>query len=633
MKGLRDLRKKLETNHLIGFDVETTSAHPNPNAPLHHDKVIIAGYGIGFPDGDRTYVPLKHLKGNAPIDEAWELLRDIFLDDRKVVWCHNSKYETMCLRSSGFDIRAQILCSYLAAWLLNMKLPGSAGLKLKPLAHHYLKHKMITWEEVVPRNVRVHEVEVEVVAPYCSDDALQCLKLGEYCVPTLQDWKIWKAFEELECEFVPVLVHINECGFAIDPEKLMELSTEFKAVMDECSSEFLNLTGVKIGSSQAISQRLFYELRWWPIYPKIKTGKKCYKGDSNMPLPSVDTKTRERLLSLVPKGTDAYRALELKHRYAKYQILYSTFTHKLVTLASQFGDGRLRCEFNQAGTATTRLSSSKPNFQNIPSHGLGAVIRDAFVAEPGWKIIISDYSGADLVMMAHLSGDERMIAVFVGNRDLHQETADNLRTDRKTGKVCNLGIIYEMQAKTLAGTLGISVARGQILWDTWHKTYPKVRKYQERMHAFAERHGYVANIIGERRYIPDIKAHGYKKLLAQREASNTPDQGSVSAVIKIAMRNLYRHWKKTGELYDVHTGEGRAKIISQVHDEIIVEARDDFVEQAAADVQYHMENAVKLRAPMRAGPGWGPTWLQAKRDSERREKEEKQQRKREQNVN
>jgi DNA polymerase-1 len=153
------------------------------------------------------------------------------------------------------------------------------------------------------------------------------------------------------------------------------------------------------------------------------------------------------------------------------------------------------------------------------------------------------------------------------------------------------------------------------------------------MHAFAERHGYVANIIGERRYIPDIKAHGYKKLLAQREASNTPDQGSVSAVIKIAMRNLYRHWKKTGELYDVHTGEGRAKIISQVHDEIIVEARDDFVEQAAADVQYHMENAVKLRAPMRAGPGWGPTWLQAKRDSERREKEEKQQRKREQNVN
>lgn len=637
LEGLRILEDKIRDNLVMGFDVETTSGHPHPDAPLHHDKVIVAGYGVAFPDGDMTYVPLKHIEGNAPIEKAWKVMGLIVSDNRNTVWAHNSKFEIMCLRASGFEVEAQFLCSFMAACLCNLSLPGKAGLKLKPLAGHYLKHKMITWEEIVPYNTRVHEVEVEKVAPYCADDALQCLRLGEYCIPILNEWNCWTAFEELECEFVHVLVHMKECGFAIDKEKLSDLAVKFKQVMDECAEEFLALTQLKIGSGPTISARMYYEWEWWPVYHKIKMGKKEYAGSNQKhvgkKLPSIDKATRAKLFQLVKKDTDAYRALELKQRYADYQILYSMFTHKLVTLSEQYGDSRLRCDFNQGGTATLRLSSSGPNLQQIPSHGLGIIIRDTFICTPGWQIIISDYSGADLVMMAHLSKDERMIEVFVEGRDLHQETADNLSTDRKTGKVCNLGIIYEMQAKTLAGNLGISVARGDILWNQWHRTYPGVQKYQRSMHRFVEENGYVTNIIGERRYLPDIhSSQPYKKLMAQRAASNTPDQGSVSAVIKIAMRNLYRYWKDNDELYNFHTGEGRARILLQVHDEIIVEAREDFVEQAAADIQYHMENAVKLRAPMRAGPGWGDTWLKAKEDAERRENEEKEKRKREQNV-
>ncbi len=615
LEDLQILREKLSVNSTIGLDYETTSGHPNPNAPLQHDKVIIAGYGFAFPDGDSTYVPLKHENENAPLDEAWQLLQDTIEDPTKVIWCHNIKFEMMVSRAAEFETKATFYCTYLAGWLLNLKQFGKNGLKLKPMVQKYLDHKMISWEEVVPYSMRVHEVAPDVVAPYCADDALQCLRLADWMIPQLHEQELWRVFSELECPFAEVLVHMNEVGFKIDSKRLMELHDEFQLTEDRIAIEFRELCGVSVGSSQQVAKAMFFEKKWWPV-EGVKVGKSG--------IPSVDKGVREKLMQRVKKGTDGYKALELKNEHARVSKLNSTYTHKLVRFADQFADKRLRCEFNQAGTDTGRLSSSKPNGQNIPSRGQGVIIRDAFICEDDWTLCVADYSGADLVMMAHLSRDKRMIDVFVNQRDLHQETADSCGVDRFTGKTCNLGLIYEMKAGTLAKNLDISEARASIIWQNWHKTYPGVNKYIERMHRFAIEHGYVRTITGRRRWLPDVHSSGYKQVLALHAASNTPDQGSVSDVIKIAMRNLLRLWKKKGVLYNVHTGEGKAKILSQVHDEIIAELREDFKEEGMDDIQRCMEDAVELRAPMRAEPGLGENWNIAKKDGDIRAKAKKQ---------
>lgn len=611
--SLVELREKIRSNKVLGFDVEATSAHPNPDAVFHHDKVLLVGYGVAFPDGDETYVPMLHEKGeNAETEFAREIL-GLFLNDAEyVVWCHNIKYEIMVKRASGFDPVCKFRCSYLAGWLLNMGLSGGRGLKLKPMVEEYLGHTMTTWEEVASGGLRAHEVPIERMAPYCADDALQCLLLGERMVVDLLEQGLLYVFEELECPYAEVLVHMNEVGAKIDCDFLSGLQVKFEAEEKKIADLFYKMFSIPIGSNKKISIKMYEELKIWPTRG-IKVGKSG--------ILSVGEPARVLLRERVAKGTPGYKALELKSRHAKISKLRSTYTHSLVAKAKEFLDGRLRCDFNQAGTGTGRLSSSKPNFQNIPVKGEGVIIREAFIAEEGWILGLADYSGADLVLMAHLSRDERMIDVFKSGRDLHQETADSCGTDRRTGKISNLGLIYEMQEQRLALNLGVSLARGTIVWNNWHAAYPGVHKYHRRMHGFASKHGYVRTITGRRRWIPDINSSNkFKRLLAQRAASNTPAQGSVADVIKIATRNLYREWKERGVIYNYHTGEGKVKIINQVHDEIVCSFKKEFAEEGLRDLVRHMENAVELRAPMRAGPGLGSNWIEAKKDSDVREK-------------
>jgi DNA polymerase-1 len=281
-------------------------------------------------------------------------------------------------------------------------------------------------------------------------------------------------------------------------------------------------------------------------------------------------------------------------------------------------------------------NSSDPNLQNIPTRSEeGNRIRNAFISEPGWVLIVSDYSQADLVMMAHLSQDYMLLKAYNEHLDLHQQTADNCGCDRPTGKTINLGLIYEMGVKTLQHNL-TSIKDGKIisreeatrLWEAWHRTYPMVSKYHTKMHEFAEKHGYVRTITGRIRLIPNIKSkEAGKRIYAQHEASNTPDQGSVADVIMLATRNLFYEWKSRGILFDYWTGKGDVKILSQVHDELIIEAKEEIAEEAALDVQRHMEKAVILRAPMTAIPGIGKNWNLAKEDGKRREKEAAKRRK------
>jgi len=232
-------------------------------------------------------------------------------------------------------------------------------------------------------------------------------------------------------------------------------------------------------------------------------------------------------------------------------------------------------------------------------------------------------------MMAHLSQDKRLMQAYAEFIDVHQQTADICGCDRSQGKVTNLGLIYEMAAKTLTGNLGWDWndrkvrEKGTKIYDAWHAGYPNVRVYQEAQHVYAQRYGYVRTITGRIRFLPGIYSSddGIQRH-SERAASNSPCQGSVADVIDIAMKNLFQEWRERGVLYDYFTKDGKVKIVSQVHDELIVEARKDFAEEAALDIRRHMEGSVKLTVPMTAIPGIGHTWLDAKADGKRREKEE-----------
>jgi DNA polymerase-1 len=636
-RDISEFLEKVSACKKYGIDVEATSSFPRNDAPLQHDMLQIVGIGFGFSDGSKTYFPFAHSEGPQAPPEAFEAVKRVLEDPVNEAWAYNMKYEYMALRSFGIEVKAKLYCSQIAQFALGKQLPGQGGLKLKPAARKYLGMKMKDWTDVVPDGTRAHEVSSLKVGDYCGDDSLAALRLGELWVPELESYGALKAFREMSCEFAKVLVHMREVGFAIDRDKILDLDVSLREEEANIVEEFESIVGVHPNKNQAVSRILFKEMKVWPVLSFMKEG--------NNHEFSIDAKIRKKIRERLRKGSKGMRIMDLKDRHSKISKFISNYTLSLIEKADRSLDGRLRCEFNQNRAATGRLASSNPNLQNIPNpKKFGGEIRGAFISEEGWAICDADYSQADLRMMAHLSQDENLMKAYIEDIDLHQQTADGCHCGRGTGKVLNLGIIYEMMPRTLAANLGISIPEAQVIWRRWHSIYPRVQEYQKRMHLYVAERGYVKTITGRLRFIPK----GYIKvdlnvipvgmspsterirIIAEddgrrygapfREASNTPCQGSVADVLMIAGRNLYREWKERGVLYDYWTGEGKAKILSFVHDETICELREDFIEEGAADIQRHMENAVKLRVPMKAGPGVGRSWIEAYKDGEKKEK-------------
>lgn len=601
------LAEKLAATPEIGLDFETTAFSPIEKAPLHFDKMKVVGWGFGFPDGEATYLPVAHQAGeNLPFEQALALLKRVLEDKTKIVWAHNAKFEATVARVLRIDAKCEWRCSMLAQWLLQKGLPGKSGHKLKPAAQAYLGHKMIEWEEVVPKKARAHMVAPSTLGPYCADDALQSLRLGKLFSEEIEELNMTRVFLELENPVATeVLPHMDEVGFAIDRKVLQDIAVSSQKEMSLLARDFIELTGIDIGKDAQISVRMYDVAKWWPVLEHFKRGK---SGRI-----SVDAHHRAMVKELLEEGTPGYQAIEFKDRYARLSKIRSTYTHSLIKKADQYADGRLRSSWLQHGTATGRFASREPNLQNIPIRTPeGRRVREAFVSEEGWELYDRDYSGADLRVFAHLCCDENMIQAFLNNEDLHQKTADACHVNRPAGKVANLGLIYEMGPGTLARGIGAPVPVAKRLWNSWHETYPRVRRYHNRQHAYLRKHGFVRTLTNRIRYIDGIdSAQPGKSFRAQHESVNTPAQGSVADIIKIAMRNLVREWRHRGVLFDVYTGEGKAKLLSQVHDELIVELRDDFKEEGASDVQRHMEQAVELRVPLVTEGGFGKNWLEA----------------------
>lgn len=601
------LAEKLAATNEIGLDFETTSFSPIEKAPLHFDKMKVVGWGFGFPDGEATYLPVAHQVGeNLPFEEALTLLKRVLEDQTKIVWAHNAKFEATVSRVLRIDTKCEWRCSMLAQWILQKGLPGKSGHKLKPAAQAYLGHKMIEWEEVVPKKSRAHMVAPSTLGPYCADDALQSLRLGKLFSDEIEELSMTRVFLELENPVATeVLPHMDEVGFAIDRGVLRDMADSFQKEMHSLAFEFKTLTGIDIGKDAQISVMMYDTMKWWPVRDHFRRGKSGRV--------SVDATHRAMVKELLEEGSPGYQAIEFKDRYARLSKIVSTYTHSLIKKADQFSDGRLRSSWLQHGTQTGRFASREPNLQNIPIRTPeGSRVREAFVSEEGWNLYDRDYSGADLRVFAHLCHDENMTQAFLNNEDLHQKTANACNVPRPAGKVANLGLIYGMGPGTLARGIGAPLHASKRLWKSWHETYPRVRRYHNRQFDYLRKHGYVRTLTNRIRYIDGIdSSQAGKNFRAQHEAVNTPAQGSVADIIKIAMRNLVREWRDRGVLFDIYTGEGKAKLLSQVHDELIVELRDDFKEEGAADVQRCMEKAVELRVPLITEGGFGKNWLKA----------------------
>jgi len=615
----RALREKFLSVKRYGLDFEAFTESDYKEGALEHDLLEVLGIGFAFEDGDKTYIPLRHSYGdNASIDDAMGLLSGVLNDPDLEMWAHNLKYEYMVCRTLGITPKNKLRCSMIAQWLLGKKLPAGGGLKLKAAAKEFLGHTMTTWEQVVPKRTKAEHVLPHIMGAYCADDALQCLRLGMKFVPELEKLKLMDVFTRLEMQFLPVLVHMKENGFELDMSRLIQLHKEFSVEMKGYADEFERLTGVGISKNKQIAEMMYETKKWWPC----KGFKKGKSGNY-----SIDKNHLEALEKNLTDGAPL-KALKLKKNYQKIATNNSTFTVSLVDKAAIHPDKRLRGDFQQTGTETGRLSSSKPNLQNIPSRTeAGRKIREAFIAAPGWYLCDADYSQAELVLMAHLSRDPMLLKAYLKNIDLHQQTADfatiecGFEVERDIGKVLNLGLIYEMQPVTLMNNLKCTIEVAEQLYKAFHRIYPYVGKYHDRMHAYARKHGFVRTLTGRIRLIPDINSKNFgKRAFAERAAVNTPDQGSAADIVKIAMRNLYQDWFNRGVLFDYYTGEGKAKLLSSVHDEVICELREDFVEEGMRDMKRHMETCVELRAPMLAQPGVGKNWTEAKNDGKRREK-------------
>lgn len=614
-KGLAELGVRLSSAPEFGYDNEASSKDPHPDAPLEFDKLFGCGFSFGFEDGFSCYIPIAHRTGgNAPRSEALSLLFKVLGDKSKTIWAHNWLYDLSVpnkysIEESGgkeiFVPSAKLADSMLAIWILNLDPSFKPTHKLKPVVEKYLKHKMITWEEIISTKMRFDELDVNTATTYGSDDALQALRLGKWCVPQIDELKMSKVFWELECPFVHVLRHMEDVGMEIDREFLLEYNATLRAEMEELNDKFYSLTGVEISKDQQISAKMYDEKKWWP-------SKGFERGKSGFF--SVDKKHRERIGYQLKEGSKGYVALELKDRYSVVAKVASTYTTSLVERANVWEDKRLRCSWLQHGTDTGRFASRNPNLQNIPIRTeTGMKIRKAFIAPEGWTLGVIDQSQFELRIMAHLSRDPMLMKAYIENIDLHQQTADHIHGSRGAGKVTNLALIYEQSPTGLSHSLRIPLAQGKTFSQLWHATYSKVGKYHIKQHNIANKYGYVRTITNRIRRIPRLDKLPPKQRGAyQRIASNTPCQGSAADIMKIAMRNAHREWLDRGVLYNYWTQKGDVKMTCQVHDELILEFKKSFAEEGLSDIKRHMETAVELAVPLLGDGTLASNWLEGK---------------------
>ena len=586
---LQEWLERLRAAEVVAFDTETTS--------LDYMQAEIVGVSFCVEPGHAAYVPLAHTGPGAPeqLDRAAVLarLKPLLEDARHAKLGHHLKYDAHVLLNHGITLRGMRYDSMLESYVLNST---ATRHDLDSTAKHYLGIDTIHYEDVAGKGAKqlpFAEVPVERAAEYSAEDSDVALQLHRTLWAQLERLpRLRQLYEEIEQPLVPVLLDMEHRGVLIDAAMLRRQSHEIsKSLMTlEQSAHTAAGQSFNLDSPKQLQEILFGKLGL-PVMRKTATGQ-----------PSTAEDVLEELAAdyELPRIILEYRGL------AK---LKSTYTDKLPGQVDP-RTGRVHTSYHQAVAATGRLSSTDPNLQNIPVRTPeGRRIRQAFVAPPGHLLMAADYSQIELRIMAHLSGDESLLRAFAEDRDIHQATAAEVfgleaaavtSDQRRAAKAINFGLIYGMSAFGLARQLGIERGAAQQYVDLYFQRYPGVKRYMDDTRAMAREQGFVETVFGRRLYLPDIRSRNQGlRQYAERSAINAPMQGTAADIIKRAMISVHG-WLAGGEV--------AARLVMQVHDELVLEVREDHLDRVRRGVRERMSAAAELRVPLRVDIGHGPHW-------------------------
>ncbi|MFH1116998.1 MAG: DNA polymerase I [Pseudomonadota bacterium] len=571
----------------LSVDLETTSQEPV--------RADLVGISLCAEDGKAYYIPVGHTEGNQlPKEQVLQVLKPVLEDGRIEKVGQNIKYDMIVLKKEGIEIRGIVCDTMLASYLLD---PSRRGHSLDDLARIFLHHAMIPIKDLIgtgKSQTVFSEVDIPRAATYACEDADATWRVASILCPRVETEGLGDLFRNIELPLIPVLADMELAGVRVDTAFLKELAKEFGAALEKTEAEIYNLAGeaFNINSPKQLGVILFDRIGLKPL-KKTKTGRST----------SLDVLEQLAFQHELPKKILEYRSVfKLK----------STYVDALTSLVNP-KTGRIHTSYNQAVAATGRLSSSDPNLQNIPIRtGEGRKIRRAFIPEDGHVFVAADYSQIELRVMAHLADDQRLKDAFSGGEDIHAITAASVFACspahvtpemRRKAKAINFGIIYGMGPYRLADQLGVGMKMARTYLDDFYAVYSGVRRYMEEIPEKAAKDGFVSTLLGRKRFLPDLNSSNKIALQgAQRMAINTTIQGTAADLMKLAMIKVHDSLARSGL---------PARMILQVHDELILEVREDAADEAAALLKREMERAYELSVPLVVDAAIGKNWDEA----------------------
>jgi DNA polymerase-1 len=600
---LDDLLETLRNSKLFALDLETTSINPM--------EAEIVGMSFAWAEGEAAYLPAhgfdipknaetpprKWFDKEVPTALRYQLhkIEPLLADKSLKKVGQNLKYDCLVLANYGMEVKGMEFDTLIAAYLLN---PGARQLNLDTLSLEYLNYRKTPITELIGKGknqISTQDVPLDKISQYACEDADCAFQLMGKLQPRLEEEDLAKLFHDVEMPLMPVLMTMEKHGVRIDTDILDEQSKELEGMLEQLEHDIYTLAGhqFNINSPKQLAVVLFDELQL-PVTKKTKTG----------PSTDVDVLMNLARLHELPQKLLDYRQL------AKLKNTYLDSLPKLVNPHT----GRVHTSFNQTIAATGRLSSSDPNLQNIPIRTeLGSQIRTAFVpGQPGWKLLSADYSQIELRIVAHLSADPTLIDSFQNNEDIHRRTAAKVfgvtmeevsPEMRRQAKAVNFGIIYGQTDFGLSEQLGIPRQEAKRFKEAYFANYPKVKQFMDDVIAKAKKESYATTLLHRKRRIPEFQSKQFNvRMFAERTAINTPVQGTAADMIKIAMISIHRKMME---------GAFNAKMILQVHDELVFDVPENEIERLKPIVKQEMENAVKLNVPVIVDFGIGNNWLEA----------------------
>lgn len=593
---------------IVAIDTETTALNAN--------EAELVGISLALAPGRACYIPVGHvgetvaaqtnlfdapsgaaaghqlLEGQLPRARVLELLSPLLIAPTVLKVGHNLKYDLVVLTKYACTI-SPVADTMLMSYCLGGGLHAHG---LDALAMQHFGHKMIAFTEVVgtgKAQKNFSEISLNAATNYAAEDADFTYRLYEKLAPEIPRHHVTTVYETIERPLIPVIAAMEAAGIRVDPKFLQSLSIEFAGKMELFEREIVALAGVpfSVGSPKQLGEILFDKLQ-------LPGGKKSAKSGAY-------TTDAETLEALAEQGhAIAQKVLEWR-QFAK---LKSTYTDALVAAISP-RDGRVHTSYSMVGASTGRLSSNDPNLQNIPIRTEeGRRIRSAFIAAPGYQLISADYSQIELRLLAHVADIPTLKEAFKNGIDIHAVTASQMfgvPVDQVTGelrrraKTINFGIIYGISAHGLATRLGIGRAEAGDYIARYFQQYPGIREYMDRTIAFARAHGYVTTLLGRKIHVRDINSkNGAMRQFSERAAINAPLQGTAADIIKRAMADVFAMLPR----------EGSARLLLQVHDELIVEAPENEAQTLALKLKKVMEQAANLSVPLTVEVGVGTDW-------------------------